>query len=117
VLDAHFDRLANDPGILGDGGTDQIRRQRQDGILVEVGDQTLLGQFDPVALDTGKGDFQRIPLGAHGLDLDGLARGLRLGHDRLGGEVEGDPEDIGILDIEQALPRSVRRTGGGASGR
>ena len=44
-----------------------------------------------------------IALGADGFDLDRLARRLRRGDDRLGGEVEGDAEDIGILDVEEAV--------------
>ena len=82
---------------------DQIRGQLQHGIVVEFGGQPFFGQFDAIALDAGKADFEGIALGAHGLDLDGLAGRLRRRDHRLGGEIEGNAQDIGIFDIEQAL--------------
>ncbi len=36
------------------GGADQIGAQNEDGVLVEVGGQPLLGQLDPIALDAGE---------------------------------------------------------------
>ena len=66
--------------------------------------EAFLGQFDAVAFDAGEADFERVALRAHGLDLNGLARRLRRGDDRLGGEVEGNAEDIGVFDIEEPVP-------------
>ena len=84
-------------------GPDEVRGELQDGVVVEVGGQPLLRQFDAVALDAREADFERIALGADGLDLDGLARRLRRRDDRLGREVEGNAEDVGVLDVEQAF--------------
>ena len=70
---------------------------------LNVGRQPFLRQFDAVALDAREADFERVALGPHGLDLDRLARRLRRRDDRLGGEVEGNAEDVGVLDVEQAV--------------
>ena len=84
-------------------GPDEIGRQLQDRVVVELGRQPLLRQLDAVALDAREADLERIALGAHGLDLDRLARRLRRRDDRLGGEVERDAEDVGVFDVEQAF--------------
>ena len=91
------------PELLRVGGADEVGRQLQDGVVVELGGQPLLGQFDAIALDAREADFEGIALGPHGLDLDRLARRLRRRDDRLGGEVEGNAEDVGVFDVEQAL--------------
>ena len=112
--------FADDPGVLRLGGTDEVGRQLQHGVIVEVGGEPLLGQLDAIAFDARKADFERIAFGPHGLDLDGLARRLRRGDDRLGGEVERNAEHVGIFDVEQTLVgrlRSGRRIGGAARGR
>ena len=91
------------PCVAGDRRADQVGRQFQDRVVVELGGQAFLGQLDAVALDAREADLQCVAVGADGLDLDGLARRLRRGDDRLGGEVEGDAEDVGVLDVEEAL--------------
>ena len=63
------------------------------------------GKFDAIALDAREADFEGVALGAHGLDLNRLARRLRRSHDRLGREVEGNAEDIGVFHVETALLR------------
>src|SRR6056297_1182034 len=63
----------------------------------------MLGELDPVAFDAGKPDFQRVSFWADGADVDSFSRRLWRRDDRTRGEVEGDAEDIGILDIEQAF--------------
>ena len=85
------------------GRADEVGGQFQDGVLVEVGCQPLLGQFDAVAFDAREADFERVALGADRLDLDRLARRLRRRDDRLGREVEGNAEDVGVFDVEEAL--------------
>ena len=60
-------------------------------------------QFDPVAFNAGKADFEMIALGPDGADIDGFAGRLRWRDDRAGGEIEGDAEHIGIFDVEQAF--------------
>ena len=98
------DAFADDAGVLRDRWPDEVRGQFQDRVVVEVGGQPFLGQFDPIAFDAREADFERVALGPHGLDLDGLARRLRRGDDRLGREVEGNAEDVGVFDVEQARP-------------
>ena len=103
VLEVQVHAFADDAGVARDRRADEVGRQLQDRVVVEVGGQPFLGQLDAVAFDAREADFQCVALGAHGLDLDGLARRLRRRDDRLGGEVEGNAEDVGIFDIEQAL--------------
>ena len=79
--------------------------------------EPFLRQLDAIALDAREADFECVALGPHGLDLDRLARRLRRSDDRLGREVEGNAEHVGIFDIEEACLRSARRTGGAARGR
>ena len=103
VLEVQVHALADDAGVARDRWADEVGREFQDGVVVEVGGQPLLGQLHAVALDAREADFERIALGAHGLDLDRLARRLRRGDDRLGGEVERNAEHVGVFDVEQAL--------------
>jgi hypothetical protein len=103
VLEAHVGTLADDAGVAGDGRADQRGAEGQDGFVVEAGAEAFFGQLDPVAFDAGKLNFQRVALRAHGLDLHRLARRLGRADDGLGGEVEGDAEDIGVFDVEQAF--------------
>ena len=91
------------PALRVIDGADQVRRELQDRVVVELGGQPLLRQLDAVALDAREADLERVALGPHRLDLDRLARRLRRRDDRLGGEVERDAEDVGVLDVEQAL--------------
>jgi hypothetical protein len=43
------------------------------GVVVEVGGQPFLRQLDAIAFDAREADFKSIALGAHRLDLNGLA--------------------------------------------
>ena len=103
VLQVHVHAFADDAGIAGDGGADEVGAELEDGIFVEVGCEAFLGQFDAVAFDAGEADFERVALRADGFDLDRLARRLRRGDDGLGREVEGNAEDIGVFDIEETF--------------
>ena len=67
---------------------DEIGREFQDGIVVEVGGQPFLGQFDAIAFDAREADFQSIAIGGDRFDLNRFTRRLRRRDDRLGGEVE-----------------------------
>ena len=91
------------PFVLGDRRADEVRGQLQHGVVIELGGEPFLRQFDPIACHTGKADFEGIAVGTNGLDLDGLAGRLRRRNHRLGGEVEGDAQHIGIFDVEQVL--------------
>ena len=82
-------------------GPTRSGRQLQDGVVVEVGGQPFLGQFDAIAFDAREADFEGVALGAHRLDLNRLARRLRRRNDRLRREVEGNAEDVGIFHIEK----------------
>jgi hypothetical protein len=88
---------------LRDGGADQIGREVQDRVVVEGRREALLGQLDAVAFDAREADFQGVAVRADRLDLHRLARRLRRRDDGLGGEVEGDAEDVGVFDVEQAF--------------
>ena len=103
VNEIEVDLFADDPGVLGLGRADEVGRQFQNGVVVELGRQPLLGQLDAIALDARETDLEGVALGPHRFDLDGLARRLRRRDDRLGGEVEGNAEDVGIFDVEQAF--------------
>ena len=93
--------LADDPGVARDRRADEVGGELQDRVVVEFGREPFLRQLDAVAFDPREADFEGIALRPHGLDLDGLARRLRRRDDRLGGEVEGNAEDVGIFDIEE----------------
>ena len=58
-------------------------------------------QVDAVALDAREGDFERRALLDRLDAVIGFGATDRRGHG-LGGEVEGDAEDVGIFDVEQA---------------
>ena len=103
VFQTEFDALADDAFVLRDGGADQIGRQLQDGIVIELGGEALLGQFDAVAGDAREADFERVAVGADGLHLDGLAGRLRRSDHRLGREVERNPQHVGVFDVEQVV--------------
>ena len=61
------------------------------------------GKLDAVAGDAGESDGQMVALRADGADLDGFGWRLWFGDDGLGGEIEGNAEDIGVLDVEEAF--------------
>ena len=42
-------------------------------------------------------------VGADGFYGDGFARGLGRSDDGLGGEIEGDAKNVGILDVEEVV--------------
>jgi hypothetical protein len=103
VLEAQVHGLADDAGVPCDRGSDQVGRQHQRGVVGEPGRQTLPGQLHSVPCDAREADLQGVALGAHGLDLNRLPWRLGRRDDGLGREVEGDAEDVGVLDVEQAL--------------
>jgi len=58
----------------------------------EIGSETLLRQFDHVAIESRKPDLERITLGRDRFHLHRRLDRLRLGNDWFGGEVEGNAE-------------------------
>ena len=83
--------------------TNEIGRQLQHGVGVERGRESLGRQLHAVALDARETNLQMVPVRPHRLHLHRLSRRLRRGDDRLGGEVERDAEDVGVLDVEQIV--------------
>ncbi len=71
-------------------------------VIGKFGDEPLPGLLGAVALDAGEGDFELLAI-LHRMDADGGLGWLRLGDDGLGGEIEGDAEDVGVFDIEEAF--------------
>ncbi len=96
--------FADDAGVLRDRRADEVGREDEDRIVVEFGRESFLRQLHAVAFDAREADLERVSLGPHGLDLNRLARRLRRGDDRLGREVEGNAEDVGVFDVEESLP-------------
>ena len=73
------------------------------------GCKPFLWQLDSVSLDPRKPELEMVALRPNGLDLHRLAGRLRGRHYGLGGEVEGNAEDIGIFGVEQpSLVQVVR---------
>ena len=70
------------------------------GIRREGGGNSVLREFDAVAGDAGKANFEAVAVGTDGADGDGLSGRLGRGDNWLGVEVEGNAEDIGVFDIE-----------------
>ena len=103
MLEVQVHAFADDARIARDRRADEVGAEFQDGVVVEVGGQPFLRQFDAIAFDAREADFKRVALGAHGFDLNRLTRRLRRGDDRLGREIEGNAEDVGIFDIEKTL--------------
>ena len=101
MFDRQIDWLANDSLVANVRWANEIGCQIEHRIAVEFGSQTFFRKFDPIAFDTGKGNFERVTIWPNRMDPDRLARFDRRRNDRLGGEVERDAEDVGILDIEQ----------------
>src|SRR5579871_943594 len=97
-----IDALADNPLDARDRRADQGRSQFQNGIVVEFGGEPLLGQVDTVSLDARETDLEGVAIGTYGLHGDGLAGRLRGCDDGLGVEVEGNTEDVGVFDIEEA---------------
>ena len=102
VVQAEVYGLANDARVLRDGGANQVRRQHQHGICIELCRQTLVGQLNPVALHAGELNLQCVAvlLCTH---LYRLTRRLGLGDHRLGGEVKRDTQHVGVFDVEKAF--------------
>ena len=103
VLDGQVHALADDALVLGDGRADKSGRQLQHRILVEFRRELLVRQLDAIAFDAREADFERVALRADRMDADGLARLGRRRDDGLRREVEGDAENVGIFDVEQAV--------------
>ncbi len=102
-------RLADDPGIAGFGGADQVRGELKHRVFVERCVEPFLRQLDAIALHAWEADFQCIALRAHCLHLNRFPRLLRRRHHRLGVEVEGNAEHVGVFHVEEVFLIQVVR--------
>ena len=94
-----LDALADDALQQHGARADVLRRQYEPRVVGELSLEALAGEIDPIALDAGEDNFERGAL------LDRLDAEDRLWRsdrrdDWLGGEGEGDAEDIGVFDRE-----------------
>ena len=95
--------LADDALVVGLSGTNQLWRELQDRVVVEFGGQLFLGELDAVALNAGEAYLAGVALGSDGPHLHRLHRRLGRRHHGLGGEVEGDAQHVGVLDVEEVV--------------
>src|SRR5439155_9402993 len=93
--------FADDALIADDGGSDQVRIQLKYRVPRELGSQAFLWQVDAIAFDAREVDFERVPIGAHGIDAYRLPRLSRWRDHGLGREVERNTQDVGVFDIEE----------------
>ena len=61
VDQVQVDALADDPSVVGDGRTDDLRGEHERRVIVERCVHVLLGQFDAVALDAPGTGSRRHP--------------------------------------------------------
>jgi hypothetical protein len=109
VRECEIDAFADDPLVLGDRWSDQLRRQVQDVIRTKYCFEPLRGQFDPIAFDTRKGDFEQIALWFHA-ELGGQILENKEEAQRLAGQMLHVEAVIKMLDPTYNLRRiSVKR--------
>jgi hypothetical protein len=83
-------------------GTDLLGIQCQRGILGEIGNNAFVRQFHAIALDAREHDLKSRTL-LESLHAHGRFRSLRWRYNRFGGEIKGNAEYVGILNIEQTF--------------
>ena len=93
--------FTDNPGILSDRGTDNIRCKFQNGVVIEICSKPLLGQLYPIALHTRELDFEVISVGTNGFDLDCFSRRLRWRNNRLGRKIKRNPKHVRVFNVEQ----------------
>ena len=103
VDQTQVDAFADDPGVVGDGRTDDFRGEHERRVVVERCVHMLFGQFHAVALDAREADLAGIPIRRDRPDGYRLTRLRLFGHHRLGGEVERYAEHVGVFDVEHAV--------------
>ena len=57
LLQCQVNAFADDPLVSGCGGAEKLRGQFQDMVRAETCLKPFIRQFDPIAFDTGEGDF------------------------------------------------------------
>ena len=103
VDQVQIDPFPDDPLVAGNRWADEIGRQLQRRVVVELGGETLLRQLDAVARHPREADLARVALRGDCPYEHGLARRLRRHRHRPCREVERDAEDVGVLDVEESL--------------
>ena len=82
VNQIEVDALADYALVAGDGRANDIGREFQRRVLVELGFKPLFRQFHPVPGHPWKTDLERISFGPHGPHLNGLSRRVWWGQRR-----------------------------------
>ena len=100
MFDGQIDGLADDPLVPNFRWANEIGCQIEQGVTLELGRESLFGQFDPIPLHPRKGDFESIAIRPNSVHPDRLSGFNRRRNDRLCREVEWDAENVGILDIQ-----------------
>ena len=103
VNQAEIHPFADDALIAGGGWPDEFRRQFQRRIVVERGREAFFGELDTVPMHAGEANFALVPLRRNCLHRYCIARRLWWSDYGFGGEVEGDAEHIGVLDIKNIV--------------
>ena len=101
LADNPLDRCARRP--------DQIGRQLQHRVLVELGVEPILRQFNSVPSYSWEPNLERISFRPHRSYVNSSSRRLWRDHNWLRGKVEGYSQDIRVLDIKPSRLHSGRR--------
>ena len=103
MFQRQIDALTDKTLVAGFGRADEIWGEFQRAVGCELRFEPLLRQFGAIALDPRKADFERVAIGADGVDMDRVIGLGRLGLNGRRGEIERDAENVGIFYLEQAI--------------
>ncbi len=95
--------LADNPLVLGNGGTHQIRAQFQNRVIIIFCCQSFFRHFNTKALNSGKADFKMIPIRTICLDVYGFPGRLRRYNYGFDCKIKRYPQDICIFNIKQTI--------------
>src|SRR5690242_2419962 len=109
MLEAEVHALTDDPLIMRDRRADQLGRELERRVVAEARGKPLLGEFHAVPFHAREADLERVAIWADGAHHDRGPRRLRRRWHRLRREVEGDAEDVGVLDVEKTVVIEVIR--------
>jgi hypothetical protein len=109
VLQIHIDALANDAGAASYRRTNKIGGQLKNRVVIKLGNEALLRQFNTIPLNPRKTDFEVVSLGTNGFDLHCLAWRVGRSDNGFCREIEGNAENVRILGIEEIFLVEVVR--------